>query len=224
MLAQPLKFTPLDVHELALHADLVIAGVIREVRPKTFVIELEEPPLGWRPEQGPVPGKLEIGQFFNWTCACRWAPYAVGQSSLFHVKLPSTTSSSDGRRAHLRVLGAGNEGECPIIRTPSSKRQTVHTYFRPTVRVGQKSILTGRGPKRLIVSEREIYGVPIDYSVHIDALEGLRRAFRWHGDSTRLDTRIEQLLPDDDVDALARRSWVTDLLVRCGRADERLDA
>jgi hypothetical protein len=100
------RYRRLSLPELSLRADLVVAGRITEVRPTTYVFEIETIVAGTSEARS-----LEIVQFRNWKCARRWTTYAVGQRLL--VFLAKKESSPENPR--WKVLGSGCEGEMPII-------------------------------------------------------------------------------------------------------------
>ena len=219
LLADPSRYSPYDPHELALFADLVVVGVIRDVRLETFVVDVEERIS----EREPAARTLEVRKFVDWTCASRWTTYAVGQRSLFYLRRPRPKPGEDPGPTHPRVLGLGNEGECPVTGEPASARRTIHTHLYKVVWVGRESVLTGHEPENLDAYGASIRGVPIQYGDHAAAVRGLRQAFRWHGGyDSGDDARIEQVAADAEVDALAERSWFARLLVQCTRADGRL--
>ncbi len=91
------EYDAYKLHELIACADLAVAGTILQVEPDTFVLQVEEELFGTAPAT-----RMELKRFRDWTCARRWAKYAKGQRVLLFL--------NGGR-----VLGAGDEGDMPIL-------------------------------------------------------------------------------------------------------------
>jgi len=90
------EYRRLRLHEVAVLADRVVVGRIEHLQDATYDLAVEQTLVG-APQ-----ASLRIVQFGNWTCAARYAPYAVGQRVLLFLR---------GDRA----LGAGDEGEMPMV-------------------------------------------------------------------------------------------------------------
>ena len=93
-----------ELFELVARADLLVSGEIAELRKKTFDLAVEQTVLG-----GAVPDKLSVCRFEDWTCAGRWTSYAIGQRVLLFL------AHGDSENDPYTILGAGGEGEMPLI-------------------------------------------------------------------------------------------------------------
>jgi hypothetical protein len=92
----PVDYRRLQLHELAAVAERVVVGEIVAVQEDTYELAVERTLVGVHVE------RLRLRRFDDWTCAGRWAPYREGQRMLVFAR---------GERA----LGAGNEGEMPLV-------------------------------------------------------------------------------------------------------------
>ncbi|HEX6881801.1 MAG TPA: VCBS repeat-containing protein [Planctomycetota bacterium] len=90
------EYRRLRLHEVAVLADRVVVGRIEHLQDTTYDLLVEQTLVG-TPQ-----ASLRIVQFGDWTCAGRYAPYAVGQRVLLFLK-------------EERALGAGDEGEMPMV-------------------------------------------------------------------------------------------------------------
>lgn len=93
------KYEPKRLYELAVKADKIVYGEIVSVDSLTFCLDIEGS-ITWDN------GFLTVYKFRNWTCACRWTEYKVGQRVLLFLKY---------YKGKLRVMGSGNEGELPLV-------------------------------------------------------------------------------------------------------------
>ena len=85
-----------ELHELAACAEQVVVGTIEALQETTFDLAVERAIVG-------APGpSLRLERFVDWTCAGRYAPYRTGQRVLLFLG-----------KGH--VLGAGDEGEMPLV-------------------------------------------------------------------------------------------------------------
>lgn len=89
------------LYELIGQADLIAAGSIKEVDDQTFLLEVEDLVVGEARNNG-----VRIKRFRDWPCAWRWSEYSAGRRVLVFAK-------REGRE--LRLIGAGGEGESPIV-------------------------------------------------------------------------------------------------------------
>src|SRR5262245_43628187 len=87
----------LVIHELFAGADAIVLGSISGLQEQTFDLAVEEWFVG-----GHGQSTLRLKRFVDWTCASRWREYSVGQRVVLFLK-------GD------RTLGAGNEGEWPVL-------------------------------------------------------------------------------------------------------------
>jgi hypothetical protein len=100
----PVRYIRYKLHELAACADVVVAGEIAALQEETFDLTIEDTLVG-----GPLQGEIRVKRFEDWTCAGRWTPYAKGQRVLLFLRRPT---GGDGT---YRILGAGGEGEMPLL-------------------------------------------------------------------------------------------------------------
>lgn len=191
------RYLPLPPWALALRADLVVDGTIIEYedltqeslnRERVFTIHINEVVAG--EFQGE---RLQVFQFENWTSAHRYALYDIGQRALFHLVWPPGDDGVVDRTEPARVIGAGNEGECPII----------------------DGRLFHRGFGWLDVPPQRDYpgfvGVVSARAEYIAAVTGLRKCYRWSPtpDTYRfLIEGFEQLCSDEEVAAFEASSEV----------------
>lgn len=101
LLAAP-SYSPLKLHELIGLADLMVTGTIVEVREETVVVEVAK--VGF----GESPPRIVVRRFQNWSCASRWAEYAVDQRCIYF--LAAGKNSGDP----YWILSGGGEGERPL--------------------------------------------------------------------------------------------------------------
>ena len=93
------------------------AGEIVALTDKTFELKVAKVYRGKYSDKETPEETIRVLRFQNWTCAQRWAPYAVGQHVFLCLK-PIPTESGDescGRRRTYRIQSAGGEGEMPIV-------------------------------------------------------------------------------------------------------------
>ncbi|MCL6274768.1 hypothetical protein M3P19_12170 [Muricauda sp. 2012CJ35-5] len=94
------EFVSMDILTMTLKADSIVAGEITCVDNLVYELEVSQ-------SIGQIDGVITIRKFNDWACAVRWTDYFVGEQLLaFLVK------DKNGFRA----LGAGNEGELPILK------------------------------------------------------------------------------------------------------------
>jgi hypothetical protein len=91
---------------LVTRSELIVKGVVAELRGESFTFEVQRVVRGSLPGQGTT---VVVARFKDWVCATRWAPYAPGQHLiLFLERLRSSEP------ALWRIMGAGGEGEVVI--------------------------------------------------------------------------------------------------------------
>ncbi len=101
--AKPPKYTAYELSELAVLADIVVAGEIVKVENQTFVLRIEHKIVGEPPQP-----TLQIQRFEDWACAQRWAPYAVGQRVVVFLSKPKRAGDFPV------ILSGGGEGEMSL--------------------------------------------------------------------------------------------------------------
>lgn len=128
--AQPgsAAFDPISSVEMACGADRIVMGTIVAVngsqdeavdyndpqpRPLPTVDLLVEDQIAGL---GAVGEMIQMVQFHNWACARRWESYAVGQKVMVFLYV------DHHQNGMLFIMGAGCEGERPIILAPSGER------------------------------------------------------------------------------------------------------
>lgn len=169
------RYVPLDPAQLILRADLIVEGVITHAdKPRatmtftanpsktTFTIRVEEVLVGKKPDGQ----DLQVHEFEDWTCAQRYAPYQPGQRAIFHLVF-SRDQGVVLPDAPLHVIGAGNEGESPLIGTTSFHR--AHMF-------------KGDTRERHKLGEQEFVGLAIPEAEYAQAARGLLRCYTWDRD------------------------------------------
>src|SRR5688572_26348041 len=149
----PPKYYRYKLFELALCADVVVAGEIVDVGSAAFALRVEE-----RIVAPDVPDRMKVRRFVDWTCAQRWAEYRAGQRVLLFLDWPAATSSE------FRILGGGGEGEMPL----SGSEVIVRGYEV----LGHEG-----GPHR--VDGVDVEGARVDLGELVAAVRGLRAALEW---------------------------------------------
>lgn len=109
------KYRHYPLFELVCTADLVVSGRILAVNapgpsraaqdqpPPTFLLEVESVVAGATSAK-----EIEVRCFEDWTCAARWAPYAIGQREILFLREPPVNSTV------CTIIGSGDEGEMPL--------------------------------------------------------------------------------------------------------------
>lgn len=95
-------YDPTHLFEMAATSDLIATGEIVEVRERTYVLKIDNVLVGKRRDT------FEIGRFFDWPCASRWAKYEKGERILLFAV------EHDGKS---QSRGAACEGESPIVKS-----------------------------------------------------------------------------------------------------------
>lgn len=90
------SFIPSWLWQMSLQADGIFYGNITAVDSNTFTLNVDECLTGQQDKT------IKVKQFYNWTCAMRWAPYKEGQ----HVFLFLRKEKGD-----YKIMGGGGEGE-----------------------------------------------------------------------------------------------------------------
>lgn len=170
--APALDYLPAQDFELALQADLVVEGTIAAVgaRPEgapeetvpTFTLRVDEVVAGTCEAR-----TLVVEQFEDWMCAQRWAPYRAGQRGVFHMRYRRDARGKVVDDAPLSVMGAGNEGECPILDGVAFREAFMSSE---TIAAKRKSVL---------IDGHDVHGVPVRCEELRAAVRGLRACYRW---------------------------------------------
>ena len=92
-------YQPRTLHELIIDSEKIVYGEIIDLDSTHFVIKIKGSLTG-------ESGYLSVKKFINWTCASRWTEYEKGQNLLLFLKTWDN---------ELVSMGAGNEGELPIV-------------------------------------------------------------------------------------------------------------
>ncbi|MCY3002528.1 MAG: integrin alpha [Planctomycetota bacterium] len=96
-------YTRYKLHELVLGADAIALGRIVALDEHKFEVVITRQISGVT-----LADRVVMYRFVNWTCARRWAPYAIDQELVLFLR-----RSYNGK--HWRRLGAGCEGEMPLL-------------------------------------------------------------------------------------------------------------
>ncbi len=198
-------YFPLEPFELALQADVIVDGTIIEVDAAreesapdraVFVLQINEVVAGEVQD-----GVLRVFQFQNWTCASRYAPYENQQRAMFHLVRAIDAKGQPISGSPLLVLGAGNEGECPIVDHAvlhlASRWKMPHEHHR--------------------AFGHRFYGVVSSKADYTTAIVGLRECYRWDRDPKEpryfKPEGLHQLVPDHHLVAIETSSDVAKRLV-----------
>ncbi len=211
--SSPPSYFPMAPFELALAADLVVIGTVGEcgaprhefdppfTQPAaTFVLRVEEVVAG-----DVEPGDLVVRQFQDWTCASRYTRYREGQRALFHLAYDRTPEGEVDASTPPRPMGAGNEGECPLLGDLVLTRgQGWPREERVVHRLGQHG-------------QYGFLGVAVPRSEFVAAVRGLRRAYRLRPNPdapywVRRGT-LEQRVGDEELERLRNSSTTAGRLV-----------
>jgi hypothetical protein len=116
------KFIPLRLADLIDKADLIVHGEITASQGNSLDAKILQVIKGTS-----VSAPIRIDKFEDWTCANRFASYQVGQQEVFFLKRNQAT----GRYT---VLGAGDEGEMPMMKSKVYYKQQYLTVDKsPTL-------------------------------------------------------------------------------------------
>lgn len=123
------------LHRLFLEADSVVIGRIVALDEHKFEVAITRQISGVT-----LPERVEMYRFVNWTCAHRWAPYALDQELVLFLR-----RSYNGK--HLRRLGAGCEGEMPLLGSEVGLSDFfVHDVPLEQVAIGTRNVPLQRVP------------------------------------------------------------------------------
>jgi hypothetical protein len=106
-------YSPPPLNDLVLGSEAIVTGRIDALAAQTFTLRVQDLVDG--PITTPT---IEVRRFEDWTCASRWAPYAVGQQVLLFLR-------EDPQGGPWQIRSAGGEGEMPISRGVAY----VHSYY-----------------------------------------------------------------------------------------------
>ncbi len=200
VLASPASYRSLRPYELIIRADLIVQGTIlhadhprvrlldKETAGSTFLLKVNRRLVGTSPSS-----ELEVRQFADWMCAARYAPYEVGQQAVFHLWRPRDEAGHVDPSAPWQVLGAGNEGELPVLEES----------------VLCRSGWPREGREEFSLSEHGFSAVPVPLDEYSDAASALSRCYAW--DPQPKDRRhpshdqcVVPLCPDAELLGLAK--------------------
>ena len=146
------KYVPETFSTMAKQSHRIVAGKITKLDEKIFTLEIETVYAGELREGEKT---MEVFRFQDWTCAARWAKYAVGQRVVVFVK------RAKGQWA---LRSAGGEGEMPIVQEKNEKGELV-----------DRILVRGRETQSLGKAARHaVHGTKL-YSVKVTSAE-LRKA------------------------------------------------
>lgn len=100
-------YSPLQLFDMLGTADVVAVGKITKLDAESYQLEVEHALAGATAKQ-----TLTIQRFQDWTCASRYAPYAVGETLLVCAR---RYTAPDAEKEVLRVCSGGGEGEMPVV-------------------------------------------------------------------------------------------------------------
>ncbi len=161
-------YMPLETFELVLQADLIVDGVVAGIDGATLDTQKHNSTITLAVKEwiaGPRPvASVRVRQFANWACAHRYAPYAEGQRAVFFLNHARGEKGEPLIDQPLRVMSAGNEGECPIVGD-----DVLHLDWRMKDFPKEKRIAFGH----------EYFGLVTPRKDFVAAVRGLRQCFEW---------------------------------------------
>jgi hypothetical protein len=175
------RYTRYKLFELIASADVVVAGRISALHRRTefgpgFALSYTPATIDVAVEDkiwGEPSDLIRVRCFQNWTCAARWTSYAVGQRVVLFLSRPDQGSQT------YDILGAGGEGEMPLI----DKTICVRGYS-----------VRGFEPREIDTDDAQVEGscVPLEEFEH--AVRGFRDTYKWellrsHGLVTSIQPR-----------------------------------
>jgi hypothetical protein len=91
--------------EVIAAADVIVMGTVTRVNDTTIDLRIDHA------IHGPVGAgqTILVRKFYDWPCAWRWGPYQIGERLLMFL------GSRHDATGMYRILGAGDEGETPIV-------------------------------------------------------------------------------------------------------------
>jgi len=173
---------------LAGRSDLIVAGMIAKVSPKTFTLRVEEVLAGSERSK-----EIEVLRFEDWTCSFRWKPYEAGQREIaFLHKLSKKEARESG--AKYGTMSAGDEGEWEIV----GKEVSVQGFRVP----GGREFDQGEHPGQWL---------PLD--LVLDSIRRFRRCFSIVTDKDPWGSKILQSCSATELAEYRSRSYVHAYLV-----------
>jgi len=153
------EFVRYELYELVATADVVVSGTIVGLDDSTYQLAVDR----WIVGEGG--DDVTIRRFQDWTCAGRFAKYAVGQSMVVFA----TRGTAPG--APLKIVGAGDEGELFLDGGDVIARgYAVHGYASEDFEFeGDYGPVASSGPR-----------IPLDEFAA--AVSGFRQVFAWKAD------------------------------------------
>ncbi len=106
--------------QLIFQSTLIIRGTIEKVNKFTIEVKIKST------LKGVVLNNVIISKFADWTCAQRFDKYEIGQEEIFFL-----TKGTE----FYQILGAGNEGEIPIIGDKAYYKQLYLKIDKKTNRI-----------------------------------------------------------------------------------------
>jgi hypothetical protein len=166
------SYIPFEPFELALHADLIVDGVVvafdeaqpsmfRDDEHKTITLEVREVVAGKDPGE-----RIVVQAFGNWTCHARYAPYTKDQRAVFFLRYPRTKAGEVEAGKPIQILGAGNEGESPVV-----GELVFHRGFG----------LDGFKRAETKAFGHRYFGIATPRKEFLEVVRGLRSSFEWKG-------------------------------------------
>lgn len=188
--ASPDTWFPPRSHELALQSDVIAIGTIVAIdftafasEGDTFAIRVDELVSGEVRSAQLRVHRAEPGR--------RHPFYEVGQRSLFHLVLERDAQGVVLPDEPLRVMGAGNEGECPL-----AGDDLVHQAFEWEDVEAAKHEAFGHA----------LWGVAAPAEEYAAAVAGLRALFRWDRGERR-----DTVFPSSELRQLGAPAAVAEL-------------
>jgi len=158
-----------QLFELVLVADVVVAGEIESVGSATFQLRIENSIVG----EG-LPASASVQRFEDWTCASRWQEYAAGQRVLLFLE--------KGAAGPYRILGAGGEGEMPLLAS-----DVIVRGYR----------VRGHDEERSRLDGVEVEGARVSLDEFQAAVRGFRSAAEFEKGSSRRGEALRTLAPHE---------------------------
>ena len=154
-------YEPLALHELIINSDKIVYGEIIDLDSTHVQIKIEGSVTG-------ESGTLKVRKFENWTCAWRWTEYKKGQNLLLFLNTWNN---------ELVSMGAGNEGELPIVNNDIYINGLSLMYVNGNQNDWSNTDLTFQGDL-YDINDGEFYGTKMELSKFLETTKYIRQCFK----------------------------------------------
>ena len=159
------EFQPMTIHEMMIKSDKIVSGEIINLDSTHFELKIKKSLTGDN-------GIIRIRKFENWTCAWRWTKYEKGQNLLVFVRKWNNEYHS---------MGAGNEGELPIIKDEIYINGLSLMYVNGDQNDWKNTEFTFEG-KQFDIHEGEFWGTKMTLSKFLNTTRYVRQCINFEYD------------------------------------------